>query len=266
MTSSVASRRVTRAATLKWVPLNLMRTSPVAQRDLQQYRVDHLASNFDVEQVGTLTVNKRGDDFFIIDGQHRVEAMRQMGWGDQQVQCWTYEGLTEEEEADRFLILNDTLTVAAVPKFRVAVAAGRTREVAISDIVHQVGYSVSQARMDNTIRCVGALVRAYDRSGGKVLLQALTILRDSFGTAGMGARLVDGMALLCDRYDLDTATVVAKLTSIRGGAAGLEGKAEVIRRQTRQALAHCVAAACVEVINGGAKGGNKLPGWFRVAE
>jgi hypothetical protein len=264
--TTATSRRIQRAATLKWIPLNLMRVSPVAQRDLQQYRVDHLASNFDVEQIGTLTVNKRGESYFIIDGQHRVEAMRQMGWGDQQVQCWVYEGLTEEEEAARFLILNDTLTVTAVPKFKVAVTAGRPREVAISDIVHQVGYSVSQARMENTIRCVGALVRVYDRSGGKVLLQTLTIIRDSFGTAGMGARLVDGIALLCDRYDLDTETVVARFSNIRGGAAGLEGKAEVIRRQTRQALNHCVAAACVEILNSGQRGGGKLPGWFRVAE
>jgi len=117
--------RVERAARLKWCPIAKMRVSPTAQRELKQHRVDHLVANFDLEQIGTPVVSERDGAYYILDGQHRIEALRGIGWGDQQIQCWTYTGLTEEDEAERFLKLNDTLVVDSFSKFRVGVNAGR---------------------------------------------------------------------------------------------------------------------------------------------
>ena len=57
-------------------------------------------------------------------------------------------------------------------------------------------------------------------------------------------------------------TAVTKLSGAHGGPTGLLGKAEVMRRQTGQPKAHCVAAAAVEFINSG-KGGKKLPSWWK---
>lgn len=91
-------RRNQREARLRWVPISLMRTSPVAQRELNQSRVDYIAANFDPEDLGTPTVSHRDGHFYVIDGQHRVEALKQIGWGDQQIQCWSYDGLNEEQK------------------------------------------------------------------------------------------------------------------------------------------------------------------------
>lgn len=263
MAQSNDNHRVEREARLQWVPIVAMKVSPMAQRELNQARVDHLASNFDPEQIGTPTVNKRDGHFFIIDGQHRVEAMKQMGWGDQKVECWLYIGLTEAQEAERFLTLNDYLAVNALSKFKVGVTAGRPQESEIDDIVRAAGLTVSRSKAPNGIGCVGTLTRLYKRSGPATLTRTLHIARDAYGDAGLEAAVIDGIGLLCQRYNgqLDDGQAVQRLSAVHGGVNGLMGKARAAHKQRLGPLAHCVAASAVEIINGG-KGGKKLPVWW----
>lgn len=255
--------RVQRTARLKWIPIANMKVSPVAQRDLNQARVDRLAADFDLEQLGTPTVNERDGNFYILDGQHRIEALKQIGYGDQQVQCWTYSDLSDAEMADRFDRLNDTLAVHAFDKFRIRVNAGRERECDIDRVVRAQGLIVSRDVLPGAISAVGTLTRVYNRAGGVVLGKALRIIRDAFGDSGLEAPVIDGIGLLCQRYngELDEAVAVERLKKLNAGASGLLGKAEVIRKQTGNAKGHCVAAAAVEVIN--ARGGKRLPSWWK---
>lgn len=260
----MTNNRVERAAALRWVPIALMKVPAQAQRELNQARVDKIAANLDLELIGTPTVNKRGGTYWVIDAQHRIEALRVHGWGDQQIQCWVYEDLTDAEMAERFLTLNDTLTVSAFAKFRIAVAAGRENECDIDDIVRSEGCVVSQDQIDGAISAVGTLLRVYERSGPHTLGRTLRIICDAYGTPGLVAAVLDGVGLLCGRYhgDLADQLVVAKLSKVHGGMNGLLGKAEVIRRQTGAPRNHSVAAAAVEIINSG-RGGKKLAPWFR---
>lgn len=266
-TKPSASRRVERAAKLQWVPIALMRVSPTAQRELKPHRVDHLVANFDLEQIGTPVVSHRDQLFYILDGQHRIEALKEIGWGDQQIQCWTYTGLSEEEEAERFLKLNDTLVVDSFSKFRVGVNAGRAEETDIDRIVRSEDLVVSRDRIPGAISAVGTLRRVYDRGGPDCLSRTLRIVRDSYGDAGMEAVVIDGIGLLCQRYngELDEGKAITSLGKVNGGVSGLLGKAEILRRQTGNAKGHCVAAAAVEIINRG-RGGAKLPSWWKTEE
>lgn len=259
--------RVTRDARLKWIPIAKMKVNPLAQRQINQARVDHLAVEFDPEQIGTPTVNERDGHFYIIDGQHRIEAMKQMGWGDQQVQCWCYTGLTEEDEAERFLKLNDTLAVLALPKFRAAVTAGRERECDIDRILRAQGLVISADKIPGAIGAVGTVTRLYDRAGGQVLARTGRIIRDAYGDPGLEAAVIDGIGYLCQRYngDLDDATAVVKLSTANGGVNGLLNRAQELRLTTGNAKGQCVAAAAVEIINRG-RGGGKLRSWWKDAE
>jgi hypothetical protein len=256
--------RVEREARLRWVPIPKMRVSPVGQRALNQARVDRLAAEFDLEQLGTPTVNERDGLFYIIDGQHRIAALEQIGWGDQQVQCWTYSGLSEEEEADRFDRLNDVLAVHAYDKFRVRVTAGRDIESDIDRIVRAQQLVVSRDAVPGAISAVGTLRRVYTRSDGAVLGRALRIIREAYGDAGLEAPVIDGIGLLCQRYngELSEDEAIKKLAKVHGGVGGLLGKAELLRRQMGQPKGHCVAAAAVEFINTG-RGGKKLSSWWK---
>lgn len=261
---SNSNTKVTREARLRWVPLEKMRVSPYSQRDLNQSRVDHLAANFDLEQLGNPTVNEKGDYFHIIDGQHRVEALRSIGYGDQQIQCWTYSDLTDIEEAETFLKLNDYLAVSAFDRFIKGVNAGRDVETDIDRVVRAQGLVVSRDMIPGSIRAVGTLKRIYSRSDGKTLGRTLRIIRDAYGDTGLEAPVLDGIGMLCQRYngDLNDEDAVKKLSAAHGGVNGLIGKAEVLRRQTGNQKNHCVAAAAVEIINSG-RGGKKLPSWWK---
>jgi hypothetical protein len=256
--------RIQRQARLRWVPMTQMRVNPLAQRDLNQARVNRLAAAFDIEQMGNPTVSHRGDWYYLVDGQHRIEALKTWlgSWEDQQVQCWCYDGLTEAQEAELFLKQNDTLTVNAFAKFKVAVQAGRDAEADVDRIVRALGLRI--ARGNGGISAVATLRRVHYRGGPAVLSRALRIIRDAYGDAGLDGPVIDGVSLLCQRYDgqLPEERAVDRLSSAHGGVSGLVSRAGQLRQSTGSAAAECVAAAAVEIINRG-QGGTKLPSWWR---
>lgn len=257
--------KIEQGARLRDIPLDQMKVNPLAQREVTQARVDHLVATFDLAQVGTPTVNLRDGSWWVVDGQHRIEALRQLGFTNEKIQCWTHEGLSSEEEAEMFLKLNDVLIVRALPKFRAAVHAGRPIESDIDRIVRSVGLKVSGDKIDGGVAAVGALGTVY-RRGPDVLARSLRIIHQAYGDAGLQGMVIEGFGHLCARYngDLNEAEAIEKLSKARGGAGGLMQKAEVIHRQTGNQKTHCIAAAAVETINTG-RGGKKLPSWWKAA-
>lgn len=269
------SENVERVANLAWVQLDQIRVNPMAQREMVPARVSKLVAEFDPEQLGHPVLNHRDGWHYAIDGQHRIEALREWlgeGWETQHVQCEVYEGLTEEQEAEVFLRRNDTLAVHAFARFRVAVQAGRSAEVDIDKIVKQCGLRISQEKSDGAISAVGTLVRLYRRSDPRTLARTLLIIRDAYGDAGLESIVIDGLGLLCHRYngDIDDGRLVERLRDAHAGVAGLLGKAEVLKQQTGNPKAHCVAAAAVDIYNvrkpGQSQRGRKLPSWWRTGE
>jgi hypothetical protein len=259
-------RRLERAAPLRWVPLAQMRVNPLAQRDLSRARVAQLAVCSDPEQLGAPVVSRRGGWYWLLDGQHRIEAYKRWlgAWQDQQVQCWCYEGLTEAHEADLFLKLNDTLTVGAFAKFKVAVQAGRQAEADVDRIVRALGLRIAAGRSGGGICAVATLRRVYDRAGAAMLARALRVIRDAYGDAGLDGPVIEGIALVCQRYDGDLTErhAIARLGAAHGGVGGLLSRAAQLRQSTGLSAAECVAAAAVELINRGG-GRAKLAPWWK---
>lgn len=257
--------KVERTARLRWIALGEMHVSPYSQRvKLNQARVNYIAAHLDLEQIGTPTVNHRDGRYYLIDGWHRTEALKQFGFADDdKVQCWTYEGLTEAEEAERFLKLSDTLPIDAMSKFRRGVDAGRVVECDIDRIVRAQQLRVTGDRIEGGVRAVGTLRKVYERDGAKALSRALAVIRDAYGTPGFEAAVIDGIGQMCGRYDgaLDDEKAVAQLGNLHGGVKGLLQNAERTRLDTGYPKGHCVAAAAVTVINRGK--GKKLPAWWR---
>lgn len=265
MSSKPTGKQIRREARLRDVPLSKMRVNPLAQRELNPARVDKIAAEMDLEQLGVPTVNLRDGWYYVVDGQHRVEGLKKwLGtWEDQTYQCWTYEGLSEEEEAEVFLKLNDTLTVSVFDKFTKGIKAGRAEENDIDRIVRAQELRISRQKDGGSIAAVGTLRKVYRRGPG-TLARTLRIIRDAYGDAGLEAAVIDGLGMLCHRYngDLSEETAVQRLGNVHGGVNGLLGSAEKLRKQTGNPRAHCVAAAAVDIYNRG-RGAKKLPSWWR---
>lgn len=260
------SNKVSREARLRWVPIPKMKIPPTAQRDqINWARVNKIAANLNVERIGTPTVNERDGLFWVLDGMHRVEALKQHGWGDQQIQCWTYLDLTDAEMADVFLDLNDTLQVTAMDKFTKAVYAGREVECDIDRIVRAQGCHIGPSRSEGTIQAVGTVQKVYARGGGAVLGRTIRINSRAFGDAGLEAKLLAGLGLVCQRFngELNEDRMVDQLATVRGGANGVLNLAGVTRKQTGASWDHCVADAAVQTYNRGLRGKGRLPDWWK---
>lgn len=254
----------------EWVALGKMTVSEFSQREVKKYRVDALASEFDPERIGRPVLSLRDGRYYIMDGQHRIAALKQWngpGWEQVQIECQVFSGLDEAQEADIFLQLNDVLSVNAYDKFSKAVAAGREVETAVKKCVEQQGLVINYAAGANGLSCVSTLVKIYRRSNGQTLGRALRIIRDAYGDLGMEAVVVDGIAHLCQRYNgvLDEQKAKARLGEARGGVKGLVNRATDIKLRTGNSKALCVAAAAVDIINQG-HGGKKLPSWWKVSD
>lgn len=239
-----------------------------AQREINNDWVNKLVAEFDPDAFGLITVNLRSDGkYYIVDGQHRVEAMRLLGWDDQKVDANIYEGLTLPQEAELFLQLNRRLAVPALATFRVGVTAGREEETAINEILEGLGLRVGHHRTGGAISAVGTLRRVYRNFGGEILSRALAIIKIAFGDEGLSTAVVDGMAMFVARYGetINDDRVTETLGRVNGGARGLLGRAETLRATTAQPKHQCVGAAIVDYVNAG-RGGRKLRNWWAVNE
>lgn len=267
MTATVkdTSGRVARVAHLRWVAIADMHTNPQSQRRLQPSRITSMMdSGFDPEMLGNPIVSLRDGRFYIIDGQHRIALMRRVGWGDQQIQCWVYTDLDEAEEAEMFLRLNDVLRVNEYSKFTVGLTAGREEERQIDQIVRLQDLRVTRERVPGGISAITALRRVYTRADGATLGRTLRIIRDAFGDHGFDGVVIDGVALMCERYngDLSQETAITRLSRVHGGVTGILTNADAMRLRYGKPRAQCVAAACVDAINRGAARTQKLKPWF----
>jgi hypothetical protein len=256
-------------SSLQNVQLSKLRISPAAQRELNESRVAHLTADFDPEMLGYPVVSNRNGHYFVIDGQHRIEAVKRWlgdGWEKQNVSCRVYIGMTERDEAAMFLELNDVLSVTAFDKFKVAVTGEKSDESAVKRVVESIGLRIAREKQDSSVACVSTLLKVYRRTDAKTLARALTITNRSFGAPGMTNQVIDGIARVCERYngELNDADAIERLAQLRGGVGALITKAGLLRQQTAQSVPQCVGAAVVDVINRG-RGGKKLPAWWKEA-
>lgn len=258
---------------LEWVRVSDMRVSPKAQRDHSSpgamKLIEQIAAEFDPDRLGTITVSERDGVYWVVDGGHRRAALIKIGYEDQLVQCWCYHGLTEEQEADLFLDLNNVRVVSVMDKFKVAVIAGRGVENEIADVVRSQGLSVGGKGGSGNphIRCVAALMKVYNAGGPKVLATTLAIIKEAYGAPGFSARVTEGIGLFVATYEgqFDQDRLVQKLAKKLGGVNGLLGRAEQIKSSHGVPVAQAVAASAVETYNQG-RGGVKLIGWWASLE
>lgn len=83
---------------------------PAYQRPVQHTLVRRIVGGYQPRLMQPLVINLRATHHslselrgaaepFVIDGQQRLTALKQLGWQHRRIQCLVYEGLTEQEEA-----------------------------------------------------------------------------------------------------------------------------------------------------------------------
>lgn len=245
-----------------------------AQRAYSAKRAAKIAQEFDPDYVGVIHVSERSDGRrYIVDGQHRVGALRILGWLDQRVECKVYVGLTLAQEAKLFVHLNNFVRVQPFDNFMVRITARDPDAVAIDEIVRAAGliWALSSTR-ENSINCVTSLEKLYLGEAFNLKARQPAVLKDTLALLGeawgMGhdafrGDVVSGLGAFLLRYGraVDKEHLRRKLSATAGGPLGILGKARTLRTIEGGTLAISFSKSLIHLYNRGLRSDKKLPDW-----
>ena len=270
------SKKVTSAysRTIEWVPVQQIGKDDRTQRPFRPSRVEQIAKELDPDKLGLpllAVLNRSGvERFIVLDGQHRVAAVRKALGDNQLVQCEVVRGLTVAQAAELFLGRNTAAPPHVLDKFRIAVNAGRDLETAVNSIVESLGLRVRPGADDGTVTCVRTLVEmhrtdpnASDATDGLVA-RVLRIALAAWGrpSASFQGDVLKGLGATLARYGglIEEDALVTKLSAIPTGAVGLLGRGRTYRQLHGGSVANGIARAVVAIYNVGRRR-HALPDW-----
>lgn len=225
----------------------------VVQRSLDRRRVSKMAEELDLDAIGVITVSIRENgDHCIIDGQHRVEALRAAGYGNGAVLCRVFKDLPLAEEAGMFRLLNNSAKVGFIDQFNVRVIEGDPVAIGVLKIIHDHGWVIRKAVTKGGFMAVAALERIYLRDKVAAERTLATITR-SWGheLSGADGRIVEGLGLVYIRYGdaIEISALVERLSKFGGGGGALLGKPRALRDLIGSTVGRAVADIVVELYN-----------------
>jgi hypothetical protein len=152
------------------------------QRMLDQRRANAIAGSLRLDAIGVPVVSRREDGgLFVIDGQHRLEALRIAEHGDRLIEMTVYTGLTIEQEAELFRLFNNTKGLDPLTRFRIALVEKDPETMNIDAIVTRNGY-VTVAGKPNSCIAVKTLRGVYHLDGGDTLSRTLAVCEFTWGS------------------------------------------------------------------------------------
>jgi len=247
-----------------------MRVPPVgiAQRRFSRSQAEEYAATFDPNKFGIPAVNWRDAIYWLVDGQHRIEALKL--WfapsDPGQVDCNVYQDLTDAEMAELFIGLNTRRAVNAFDLFLIGCTAERTRESEIRRIVEANHCRISQEQDQHCIGAVSALCAIHERTDATVLGQTIRTARDGFDGAPLAfdSQLLRGLAHIYNRYNskVDEKVLIAALSALKS-VHRVFRKAEDLHERTHNQKSQCIAATIVEIYNRSVQPKHRLPSWWK---
>ncbi len=210
--------RLGRFSETRWIRADLLRRDSEYNRAIRPFRVQAIRRAFNPDGLGLIYVSEREDGCcYIIDGQHRHQAVLDLKMGACEVPCAVYRNLTREEERTIFLLLNrERLPLSAQEAFAARAASGESLAGSMKDLLAMHGIRLVQNRKPGVreIASVGVLEEIDSRWGEEMLGRVLEI----FGQAWPDQRgiyrrqlLMAAAAVLADPA-IDDARLILALT------------------------------------------------------
>ena len=172
------------------------------QRDPSSRRVERIVSNFDPAKLGVLVVNQRREGVYaILDGQHRLSALRTLGFPD--TNCLVLTGLSIEQEADYYRKQNENQ--AALTNYDLylgGIVAGDPHYLMLKDTLGKFGYKASKHSAPKNVTAIAALNKITKMYGFDVLDQVFAYISAAWDGDSTAARreMLAGMAEFAARF------------------------------------------------------------------
>ena len=185
-------KKKTTSQRFAYIPLTSIEPSEY-QRATSPSQVGNIVNNFDEAKLGTLTVSTRNGRHFIIDGQHRLSALRILNYTH--ALCETLTGLTAQQEADLFRRQDQDKRALKPPDlFKAGIVARDEKCLRINKIVKSNGFRIGFSCKDfYQIAAIHALFTIVDDYGFNTLNDTLCLLANTW--AGI-AKATSGDCLL----------------------------------------------------------------------
>ena len=238
------------------------------QRPVDEKEVDRLIKEWDERLFDPLTVSFRDGKFNVVDGQHRVAALRRMNEGsDVLVACKVYSGMNYKQEADFCYKLDKAKKRLSLSQSTNALAeSGTNAEIsAVKKLVEDCGFTWALNRKTGRtgeITATRAILNAYRLLGGAAFTRLLELLHATWNGShqSLTAFVISGSALFLKTYEteIDDRLFISRLSQIDPDEIIRRGKADI---STNKTALRC-ARVLLEKYNG-QRGGRKLPYRFK---
>lgn len=168
---------------LRNVNVNDLQTDMSYQSPVRAGQVKKIVNNFDEKSIDSVVVNLREDGhYYIVDGQHRVTALKQLGFTT--VSAKVHAGLSLEDEAKLYHDINSRPTKTPNSMAKAKMAHGDALADAIDMAVESAGMHIDYEVNHKSIGHISAyrsLESIYKKYGRNGLEETLSFIKRVFG-------------------------------------------------------------------------------------
>ena len=224
MSASVNPLEYMKSGWLREINLNRLTSGLPYQRVVDERKVNALVSKWDNLLMEPVVVSYRDGKYYLIDGQHRVAALRRIYKdADTIVPCIVHTGLTYADEAELFYRLDEGREkLSSAERIHALLQSGANAE--LNDIdkrINEQGFhwaTDKSAYGDDKIKATRAVIEAYRMLGPEGFSRMLKLLRETWHGASdsLCAVMLSGMALLLKTYraELNDKTFASRMSGL----------------------------------------------------
>lgn len=238
-----------------------LKTDMSYQSPVKEAQVKKIVREFDPNKLHTIVVNRRMNGlFYVIDGQHRVEALKRIGILS--IEATIHNDLSVEQEAEMYLGINDRPTKSPNSKGKSALRFNDPEAIEIDKAVTNVGLQIDYDKQNNGVGYIHAYqaLKTVNKKNGSTHLEiVLTVIRKSFGNESRNFQgfIIQGFSKFLETYkeEVELSELVKRLnklqldgllTEISKNKAGFSSKKE------------CLPFTLADIYNKGRRKDNKL--------
>ena len=239
------------------------------QRPVEPEDVDDLIRKWDNTLLTPLVISFRDGNFNVVDGQHRIAAMRKMAEDkDVTVPCLIYTGLTYEQEAEMYYKLDQAKgRLKLAHSTKALVESGSNAEITdVKQRMEEAGFIWALGKPTGEafeIVSTRAVISAYRFLGGAAFSRMMGLIAATWrGTpSSLKASILSGMALFLKTYEteLNDKSFIKRLSAVDPDEIIRRGKVDF--STNRAALRY--ARVILGKYNSQQRGGRKLPYRFK---
>lgn len=193
----------------QWLSTKNLKVDERYQRTINKSLANNIAESLDWALFGALTVFRRGQQDYIVDGRTRYEGAVKATVN--KVPCLIYESRGIQHEAEVFRHLGaDRKLISPTVNFRAGLLAKDPQCLKVKSLVESIGFEITLSREPKSrsngkmqIGCVNTLLRLLRQERGHEYLKlTLWTIREAWGDDPEGTRneVIHGLFILFKKF------------------------------------------------------------------